>query len=102
MRGMVKWQPFAAVFDQKETLQQYYREQVKIEAPLISQDQKESNEQCVVDAIAQHCIVQVKYYRKGSLHLVEGYIKAIDTYQKQIQIQSIRIAFDELVEIQMR
>lgn len=99
MRGMVKWQPFAAVYDQEQAMDQFYKEQCKVEQPLISLQQKELWEEVIQERLQNGKEISVAYYKNYKLVQKKGVISKVDCIEGKIFIEEW-IYLDSVVNVE--
>ncbi|MEN1938987.1 YolD-like family protein [Paenibacillus sp. 102] len=75
-RGMVKWQPFAAIPEQYEGIERILEEQYKVPKPFLTEDTKERIERALNDSLQNDSEILVSYYRDGYIH--DEYITVLD------------------------
>lgn len=77
-RGIKKWQPFKTMSEQYEQLEQYKKDQNKIDMPLLSQEQLEEINDKVKYKIEKRVIADISYWQDGYIHSIPCYISKVD------------------------
>lgn len=98
-RGMIKWQPFNSVVNNKYMVNSIIKEKAKIKIPLISDDEKKQNEDKIIAAYYMKNKVKITYFKDGSLKIVFSKIKKIDQVYKMIYLENTKILFNQIVNI---
>ena len=71
-RGMIKWMPFNSVVSSKEIINSILKDKSKI---------------------------NISYYQKGNINLINSYIKKIDFTYHKIYFENKTILFDQIVSL---
>ena len=79
-RGIVKWAPFATMPEQYEMLNQLKQEQNKIDKPILSDDQLNDLNDKLIFKMYNDPAIDVRYYLKGYIQTIEGYIHKVDVH----------------------
>lgn len=87
-RGMKKWAPYKALAEQAPALQKARESKVKIEKPLISNEEAEEINEILQTYHGQPLLV--KYYRNEKIHEEEIVIARIDIYEKKLVLTNRR------------
>lgn len=88
-RGMVKWQPFATLAEQFETIQQYLIDQNKIDRPILSDDQLSELNLQLHQALHIEQYITIEYYQSGWLEHITLKIKNIDMVHMYLEGYSL-------------
>lgn len=88
-RGMVKWQPFATLPEQFETIQQYLIDQNKIDRPTLSDDQLNELNLQLQQALHTEQHITIEYYQSGWLEHITLKIKNIDMVHMYLEGYSL-------------
>ncbi|MDW8565426.1 YolD-like family protein [Staphylococcus shinii] len=88
-RGMVKWQPFATLPEQFETIQQYLIDQNKIDRPILSDDQLSELNLQLHQALHIEQYITIEYYQSGWLEHITLKIKNIDMVHMYLEGYSL-------------
>lgn len=99
MRGMVKWQPFAAVYNQEEAVDQFYEGQCRVELPLISFQQKELWEEMIQERLQKGEEISISYYNNYKIVESSGIISKVDYIAGKIFIEEW-IYLDTVVNVE--
>ncbi|ARJ51474.1 YolD-like family protein [Staphylococcus lutrae] len=83
-RGIVKWAPFATLPEQFEAIKQFEQQQLKIDRPLLSEDQFIEMNQTLHFKIAKNAYSYIRYWRNGHIHTAQGYIASIDMLNNEL------------------
>ncbi|MGL5540603.1 MAG: YolD-like family protein [Erysipelotrichaceae bacterium] len=97
----MKWQPFAAVFDQESALQEMEQAKQYQNKPHLAQDQVEANERAIVEAIQSGASLCIQYYKNGAYYMAKGALRKIDQYHRLLQIGTITIDFTQIVCVEV-
>jgi hypothetical protein len=99
-RGMVKWQPFAALTGHSSYIKEAIDRRMDVEKPILMEDAQEILEHSLCEAIAHNFIVKLKYYKNGKIFEENCRIVTIDTLNKRIYLDvNISLLIDEIIEI---
>ncbi|HCY2974382.1 TPA: YolD-like family protein [Staphylococcus aureus] len=104
-RGKIKWQPFATLPEQFETIQQYIIDQNKITRPVLSDDQLAELNIRLHEALQYAQPVEVKFYNNGFVDSVRLTIYRIDAINYEIdgyvynQQQRQKISIFDILDI---
>lgn len=80
--------PFATIPEQYERLEQYIKDQTKIEKPILSQDQIEDINFRLSENKLNSQKVEVQYFHDGHILSIYGNINKIDNWENIIYIKS--------------
>ncbi|HCY8150875.1 TPA: YolD-like family protein [Staphylococcus aureus] len=104
-RGKIKWQPFATLPEQFETIQQYIIDQNKITRPVLSDNQLAELNIRLHEALQYAQPVEVKFYNNGFVDSVRLTIYRIDAINYEIdgyvynQQQRQKISIFDILDI---
>ena len=93
-RGMIKWMPFNSVVSSKEIINSILKDKSKISMPILSEEQKDVNEQKLLIAYYSKSKINISYYQNGN-----SYIKKIDFTYHKIYFENNTILFDQIVSL---
>ena len=96
MRGMIKWKPFNTLLNNRD-INEIIMIRNKVEKPIIMEDRISEIDNLLKVAIKENKEIKVKYFDKGELKYINGNIRNINTIEKYILINSIRIYFKNLI-----
>jgi len=80
-RGMVKWRAFASMPEQYIGLAKVLEEKLKVEQPILSEDQVEQINQTLSEAIHNQKEVYLTYYKQGHCITDTGRIEYINAHK---------------------
>ena len=98
MRGMIKWKPFNTLLNNRD-INEIIMIRNKVEKPIIMEDRITEIDNLLKVAINENKEIRVKYFDKGELKYINGNIRNINTIEKYILINSIRIYFKSLIKV---
>lgn len=98
MRGMIKWKPFNTLLNNRD-INEIIMIRNKVEKPIIMEDRITEIDNLLKVAINENKEIRVKYFDKGELKYINGNIRNINTIEKYILINSIRIYFKNLIKV---
>ena len=98
-RGMIKWMPFNSVVSSKEIINSILKDKNKISMPILSEEQKDVNEQKLLIAYYSKSKINISYYQNGNINLINSYIKKIDFTYHKIYFENKTILFDQIVSL---
>ena len=98
-RGMIKWMPFNSVVSSKEIINSILKDKSKISMPILSEEQKNVNEQKILIDFILHITEFNSYYQNGNINLINSYIKKIDFTYHKIYFENKTILFDQIVSL---
>ncbi|MBG9615215.1 YolD-like family protein [Bacillus cereus] len=105
-RGMQKFLAFASMPEQFEGIRQLLQEQIKIDKPILDEQQKEEIERVFWQALRTQCEGDLYYFRDGYIHHEIVTIQRIDGQNQKIlttdafQFQHW-FSFDEIIDFQI-
>jgi len=80
-RGMVKWRAFASIPEQYIGLAKVWEDKLKVEQPILSEDQVEQINQTLSEAIHNQKEVYLTYYKQGHCITEIGRIEHINAHK---------------------
>ena len=98
-RKMKKWQPFNSLINSETIIKELANEKRKIKKPIISEDQKTSNESILLNAFFEHDLVFIEYYDNGDIITIKNYIKKIDSIYNKIYFYNKILYFDQIINV---
>ena len=98
-RGMIKWMPFNSVVSSKEIINSILKDKSKISMPILSEEQKDVNEQKLLIAYYSKSKINISYYQNGNINLINSHIKKIDFTYHNIYFENKTILFDQIVSL---
>ncbi|MFV5169751.1 YolD-like family protein [Bacillus cereus] len=85
-KGMMRWAPFAAIKEQFEGLDELYEKQNHVPIPFLDEQQLESLDLIVCEAIAENRQVHILYHKQHKLQSEFGYIHYFDMNRNKLRI----------------
>lgn len=98
-RGMIKWQPFNSVINNKYMVNSIMNEKAKIKIPIISEEEKKQIEEDIINAYYMKNNIQLIYFKDGSLKEIKGKIKKIDQIYKIIYLENVKVLFNQIISV---
>lgn len=99
-RGMIKWQPFNSVINNKTMLNSILKEKRKIKKPELSDDEIEKLEDKLIVSYYTHISISITYYQDGYLLKTTSKIIKIDQIYKKVYLDNHKILlFKQIVAI---
>ncbi|HHW5730060.1 TPA: YolD-like family protein [Staphylococcus aureus] len=83
-RGMVKWAPFKTIPAQYAAIEQYIKDQNKVEKPDLFDDQLANINNIVQWKIYQNEIALVQYWKNGYFYNQQAYVKEVNVMKQTI------------------
>ncbi len=83
-RGIIKWAPFDALISYQNVLSEMRYERNKTDKPILSDDQYETLNCIVRDAMKHQKTIHITYYEKGYFKLIFGVIKTYDVIKNTL------------------
>jgi hypothetical protein len=83
-RGIVKWAAFKTIPEQYETLEQFMKDQNKIEQPNLFDDEISVLNKIIQSKIYLNEIALVKYWKNGYFYNHKAYIKEVDVIKQNL------------------
>ncbi|WP_255299846.1 YolD-like family protein [Bacillus cereus] len=98
-RGMVKWRPFAAIGEQFHGINEIIERQSHIPIPLLNEQKPEDIHYLLYEAQITEEPICVSYFKKGTIHYVQGKISRVDTLGESIYVENNRIVFSSITDV---
>ncbi|XMB85274.1 YolD-like family protein [Mycoplasmatota bacterium WC44] len=98
-RGMIKWQPFAALEGHGSYVTSEAIKRLKIRKPILSPDQKDLLDEKLILYNKSNKEAMIKYYKDGFIEIEIGRINDINKLKKEITINNLIIIIDDIVEL---
>ena len=100
-RGMKKWAPFDSLTNTKKMKHELSMKKIKIEKPILSEDQLASIEEKIVEAFFNKDVIKIHYYYNNNILIRQEKIKAIDKNKKQIILSdNTKILFKQITNVE--
>lgn len=99
-RGMIKWQPFNSVINNKEVINSLLKEKSKKAKPIMSEEEINLLEEKIINCYYTQSEVSLTYYKNGYLLNIKGKIKKIDQVYKMIYIKTQKLLFNQIIMIE--
>ena len=100
-RGMIKWQPFNSLINGKYIVNSILKEKAKISKPIISDEDKKTLEEKIIEAYYCQNTVTITYYQNGFLLKIKSKIKKIDNIYKIIYLDDKTLLFKQILGIDL-
>lgn len=100
-RGMIKWQPFNSVINNKTILNSILKEKAKVKKPIISEEEIDELEHKLIEAYYMKSKIDITYYKNETLLHVKGTIKKIDQVYKMIYLENTKLLFNQIITIEL-
>lgn len=98
-RGIIKWMPFNSVVSNKEILYSLLKEKEKTSKPIMSDDEKKTLEESIIDAYYMQNKIHITYYKNGYTYEYYGLIKKIDSSNKLIYLNNLKLLFNQIIGV---
>jgi len=99
-RGIIKWAPFNSVTPSKEVIRKLSLEKQKINKPVLSEEQLETNEKELFEAYNNEIETTIKYYKNGIILKEKSKIKILDFTHNRIILENKKIIyFNQIINI---
>ena len=98
-RGMIKWMPFNSVINTKEVLSSILKEKARKRKPIISDDEIKQLEKSIIDAFYMQTTISITYYKGGYTYKYTGKIKKIDSINKLIYLNNLKLLFNQIIDV---
>ncbi|WP_426443788.1 YolD-like family protein [Staphylococcus xylosus] len=99
-RGMVKWQPFKTMPEQYERLEQYIKDQNKIDRPSLSDHQLNDLNDKLIFKMYNDPTIEIRYLVVGYIKTKEAtFIKQMFTHKHYIYYEETGLAKVNLLDI---
>ncbi|MBO9129370.1 YolD-like family protein [Bacillus sp. 165] len=89
-RGMKKWRPFAAMPEQFERIQELVEAQNQMKHPVLDEQRLQELNEIIDCSMAETQALSFRYYKKGYIRMIVGYIHYYDEYKKQLRIMDLQ------------
>lgn len=99
-RGSVKWQPFATIPEQYEQLEQFMKDQNKIERPELFNDELEVLNDMLQQKMYYNEKATIEYWKRGYFYHHSAFIKRVDTLRQVLVVSNER--GNEVLEIPLK
>ena len=97
MRGMIKWKPFNTLLNNKD-INEIIKTRNLVKKPIIAEDRIIEINNDLNEALNNNKTLKIKYFNEGELKTITGNIQNINTKEKYILINNIRIYFKNLIK----
>lgn len=97
-RKMVKWAPFVSLKEQTIYLNRLKQERLKVERPLLSEDEMSSINETLVNYDGRPLLIT--YYDRGYIKDLRTCIKKIDATNRKVVTTDLTINFDDLIRLE--
>ena len=98
-RGIIKWQPFDSVTPSKKMIDKLLNEKLKINKPILSEEQLNSIQNGLFEAYNNEIITTIEYYKNGYILKEIGKIATINPNVSKVIINNKTIYFNQIVKI---
>lgn len=99
-RGMIKWQPFNSVINNKTLINSILKEKEKIRKPELSDEEIELLEDKIIVSYYTHSNLLITYYQDGYLLKTISKIIKIDQIYKKVYLDNHKILlFKQIIDI---
>ena len=98
MRGMKKWLPFKSLDGQDEVIENMYRERNKVEKPVLSSDEEEEINECLV-SLKKGDRVNLSYYEDGEIINRQAVFKSVQPEYARLNLDGFSLDFQMLLSI---
>lgn len=85
-RGIVKWAAFKTLPEQYERLEQYIKDQDKIDKPTLSDHQMSELNDTLMMKMFHDPQAEVSYFENGYIKKVDGFIHKVDPYTQTLHL----------------
>jgi hypothetical protein len=99
-RGTKKWTSIMMP-EQIDMLQKLFAEQNHKEKPILDDQQLAENAMMLHEAIENNLTVEITYFADHDFHNVGGEIRFIDTQNRYLQLDDLRIELDDIIEVNL-
>lgn len=97
MRGIIKWKPFNTLLNNKD-INEIIKARNLAQKPIIMEDRIIEINNDLNEALKNNKTLKIKYFNKGESKTTTGNIQNINTIEKYILINNIRIYFKNLIK----
>ena len=98
-RGIVKWQPFAALTDTEEMAEEINAINNLTTKPHVSSDIAEEINRALVDTIQNGITVLVDYFANNQIKSIKGTIKKYDPVELTVVIDTHKIQIKSIINV---
>lgn len=99
-RGIIKWQPFESLTQNKGVIDSILYEKSKIKKPILSLEQQQEIEEKLIEAFYEQIEITLKIYKNGYITSITAFILEINTTYKKITLENKdKILFNQIIEI---
>lgn len=98
-RGIVKWLPFNSLVSNKEVLYKVLKDKERQTRPILSDDEISYIEKSIINAYYTKDTIKITYYKNGYLYEEEGNVKKIDSPNKLIYFNNLKLLFNQIIEV---
>lgn len=98
-RGIIKWLPFNSLVNNKEVLYKVLKDKERQARPILSDDEISDIEKSIIDAYYTKDTIKITYYKNGYLYEEEGNVKKIDSSNKLIYFNNLKLLFNQIIEV---
>lgn len=100
-RGMIKWQPFDSLGNTAKIKRQAALQKQFVRMPSLSSDQLEEMQESLLEAYANQEVVQITYFRGGTIQKAIGRIMLIHEKERFLLLNNhLKLAFSQLLRIE--
>ena len=100
-RGMKKWLPFDSLTNTYKMKQELSRKKIKVEMPILSEDQLNKLEITIKEAFFNKDIVKIHYYFNNNIIIKEAKIKSIDYNNKYILLSdNTKLYYKQIINVE--
>ncbi len=98
MRGMKKWLPFKSLDGQDEVIENMYRERNKVEKPILSPEEEEEINDCLV-SLKRGDRVSLSYYEDGEIITCEAVFRSVQPEFGKLNLTDFSLNLSMLLSI---
>lgn len=99
-RGTKKWTGIMLT-EHVEELKRVFAEKEHKEKPILDDQQLMDNEIALKEAIENNLTVEITYFKNNEFHNVDGKILFIQTQNRYLQLDDVRINLDDIIEVSL-
>jgi hypothetical protein len=99
-RGTKKWTSIMMP-EQIDMLQKLFAEQNHKEKPILDAQQLAENATMLQEAIENNLTVEITYFKDHDFHNVNGKVLFIQTQNRYLQLDDLRINLDDIIEVNL-
>ncbi|MDT0694780.1 YolD-like family protein [Mammaliicoccus sciuri] len=101
---MIKWQPFATMPQQYETINQYIKDQSKTDKPILDELALRDLNDVLAQKLFYDPPATIKYWENGYYKSIECEINKFDSERNVLEVlengEKVRLAMDSIVSIE--